>query len=1099
MSKHFCIRFLFSLLVFPVCIMSTAGVSAAEFFVSPDGSNDNPGISPDQPYRTLKRAADMMKPGDTMTLLPGEYQQGLEWNFKGGDARTTIRAAIPGTAVLRGDVDAPAFTQSACSPRIWQCPFPTLPEAVNERDTLLVYTRVPSIAELDFTQKGWVYDEKKRTLFVHTSDSAPPDSHYLTISNRRSHGILLNGRSVRNVTIEGLVITGFNANSPGGLPGHNAKWGVYLTAPQNCTVRNVTAFLNGGGIGFSAASTDSAIENCRSYANGSPFFSSGGNIIILTPSRKTAIRNCISFDSPGAGIRFYGGVPAEHCIFEDNISFDNGYGDMWLKYPSDTTTARRCVAGKALYSRLIENCLFDYGDTGYFGAAKNSIIRPREKNFREDLEFADPVNHDYRPQADSRCRDRAPAPFSPDVCYVKRDGDDTRSGNSVRDAWKTLSGKLRSGATYYLLPGSDLKNLNLKDLKNVTIRGRGPFPVRTGGDIRIENCENITLERLECEALEAVGTKKITLRQSAFHGPCILRGTPDAQIAHCVLNGVTLTDSPGALIFADIFASGKISGSSAPRWAAYNTYARNLPADAVHSFQAEPEFGKDMTLRNAVLFNGRSMDGMPIGPWRRQAPAAELKLTGPLSLPGTATTANLEFRTNYPADGTFQYGSDPARLKKMPLRPNGTFHSVSLCGLKPGRKYYYKISAAANVRSHFSNQELSGSLRSARRTLSTELLNFTTPERKHTEKTRHVALSGDDRNPGTEEQPWRTISHAAAQAVAGDTVLVHGGSYRETVRLRTTGDVKAPLIFRAAPGEKVWIDGAKLLTFGFTAAGKHHLTLDGFYFRNIRSTEGAGVALRDCVDIHLERCFYDGRADMYTPRFIHAVNCRNLTVSNSFITRAFHGAVFENCPNLLIRNCVFFSNQITSCIIYNKAKEQAVLRNNIWVDNTLQKVGNPLLILTDAAALKESDNGFLLRVSENEKPLIGYNCFQGKKLPMNSKGEVLDRQWRRQGRSGNEMATYSDFLKRTNRTGSALFTDPQFPALPEFIRFRNLADWEKNYSRMGSRHREKEYHLRNGKYEELDFSDFRARNPELIRRGIGLEAEVFEQESADGK
>ena len=52
---------------------------------------------------------------------------------------------------------------------------------------------------------------------------------------------------------------------------------------------------------------------------------------------------------------------------------------------------------------------------------------------------------------------------------------------------------------------------------------------------------------------------------------------------------------------------------------------------------------------------------------------------------------------------------------------------------------------------------------------------------------------------------------------------------------------------------------------------------------------------------------------------------------------------------------------------------------------------------------------------------------------------------------------------------------------------------------MLGRHREKEYHLRNGTYEELDFSDFRARNPELIRRGIGLEAKAFNPESADGK
>ena len=129
---------------------------------------------------------------------------------------------------------------------------------------------------------------------------------------------------------------------------------------------------------------------------------------------------------------------------------------------------------------------------------------------------------------------------------------------------------------------------------------------------------------------------------------------------------------------------------------------------------------------------------------------------------------------------------------------------------------------------------------------------------------------------------------------------------------------------------------------------------------------------------------------------------------------------------------------------------------------------------------------------EHEKTIFGYNRFNDRELPNSDKGEVLDRQWRRQGRFGREMATYGDFLKRTGRKGSAVFTDPQFKALPEFIRFKDLADWEKNYSRLGKQHNEKEYHLRNGKYAPLDFADFKTRNPELIKRQIGLEPKAFD-------
>jgi hypothetical protein len=88
------------------------------------------------------------------------------------------------------------------------------------------------------------------------------------------------------------------------------------------------------------------------------------------------------------------------------------------------------------------------------------------------------------------------------------------------------------------------------------------------------------------------------------------------------------------------------------------------------------------------------------------------------------------------------------------------------------------------------------------------------------------------------------------------------------------------------------------------------------------------------------------------------------------------------------------------------------------------------------------------------------------------------------------MATYSKYLKRSKQKASALFVDPQMKALKYFIRFSNLADWEKNYRKLGSKHYFHEYHLQ-GKYQPLDFDDFFANNPECVKRGIGLQPEVF--------
>lgn len=69
-----------------------------------------------------------------------------------------------------------------------------------------------------------------------------------------------------------------------------------------------------------------------------------------------------------------------------------------------------------------------------------------------------------------------------------------------------------------------------------------------------------------------------------------------------------------------------------------------------------------------------------------------------------------------------------------------------------------------------------------------------------------------DKGPGTAERPWRTLSKAAASIHAGDTVLVHGGIYREAVVIKADGTAEQPVRFEAAPGERVVLTGADRFT-----------------------------------------------------------------------------------------------------------------------------------------------------------------------------------------------------------------------------------------------------------------------------------------------
>ena len=78
----------------------------------------------------------------------------------------------------------------------------------------------------------------------------------------------------------------------------------------------------------------------------------------------------------------------------------------------------------------------------------------------------------------------------------------------------------------------------------------------------------------------------------------------------------------------------------------------------------------------------------------------------------------------------------------------------------------------------------------------------------------HVAPASpraEDSGPGTLDQPWKTLTQAAAKAQAGDTVIIHDGVYREAVTVKASGTEAARIVFEAAPGAQVVVSGADVL------------------------------------------------------------------------------------------------------------------------------------------------------------------------------------------------------------------------------------------------------------------------------------------------
>ncbi len=103
----------------------------------------------------------------------------------------------------------------------------------------------------------------------------------------------------------------------------------------------------------------------------------------------------------------------------------------------------------------------------------------------------------------------------------------------------------------------------------------------------------------------------------------------------------------------------------------------------------------------------------------------------------------------------------------------------------------------------------------------------------------HVSPDGDNANPGTLEEPFRTIQRAADTVRPGDTCFVQGGVYRETVTLGTSGTADRPIRFVAGPDQNVVLSGTV------------HIAA--------RWTVHKGEILKASLDADVSQLFVDGR------------------------------------------------------------------------------------------------------------------------------------------------------------------------------------------------------------------------------------------------
>lgn len=87
--------------------------------------------------------------------------------------------------------------------------------------------------------------------------------------------------------------------------------------------------------------------------------------------------------------------------------------------------------------------------------------------------------------------------------------------------------------------------------------------------------------------------------------------------------------------------------------------------------------------------------------------------------------------------------------------------------------------------------------------------------------------------------PYKTIDYAADRAVAGETVYIRTGTYREAITPSRSGTANAPIIFKPYNNETVIVTGLNLITPGSGGAGQWAVDTGSVYKIQLTSAFGS--------------------------------------------------------------------------------------------------------------------------------------------------------------------------------------------------------------------------------------------------------------------
>jgi len=206
--------------------------------------------------------------------------------------------------------------------------------------------------------------------------------------------------------------------------------------------------------------------------------------------------------------------------------------------------------------------------------------------------------------------------------------------------------------------------------------------------------------------------------------------------------------------------------------------------------------------------------------------------------------------------------------------------------------------------------------------------------------TYYVAPTGSNSNPGTEADPFQTVSWAIQQASSGDEIILREGTYNESLFIGSASP--SDLTFSAFEDESPVLavaPGSTLLTL----SGASSIHFEGIGF------QGGAIVIQNADDITFTGCSMDGLE------------------SYSMVT------IFSS-SGVQIRDSEFANGRFTSGIFIDGPSDSIAIEDNTFIDNFSPGASVQSLIFirgqTPSNFIRVKGNTFLWTEGKSARPVV---------------------------------------------------------------------------------------------------------------------------------